>query len=165
MTIHRVDNMTPRRYFDWAITTPIMLISTIIYMDYVSDKETNGTTNKTLMGFYNENKGDILKLFVYNGLMLTFGYLGEKGIISKQIGIPIGFVFFFLSFHLIYTKYAYKSESGKNLFYFVFVVWFMYGIAAMFDPIRKNISYNMLDIVAKNFYGLFIYYKILQLRV
>ena len=165
MTIHRVDNMTSRRYFDWAITTPIMLISTIIYMDYVSDKEANGTTNKTLMGFYHENKGDILKLFVYNGLMLLFGYLGERGIISKQIGIPIGFVFFFLSFHLIYTKYAYKSESGKNLFYFVFIVWFMYGIAAMFNPIRKNICYNMLDIVAKNLYGLFIYYKILQLRV
>ena len=65
--------------------------------------------------------------------MLTFGYLGEKGIISKQIGIPIGFVFFFLSFHLIYTKYAYKSESGKNLFYFVFICWFMYGISAMFE--------------------------------
>ena len=79
MTIHRIDNMTPRRYFDWVITTPIMLISTIIYMDYVSDKETNGTTNKTLKGFYDENKGDILKLFVYNGLMLTFGYLGERG--------------------------------------------------------------------------------------
>ena len=47
----------------------------------------------------------------------------------------------------------------------VFICWFMYGISAMFDPIRKNISYNMLDIVAKNFYGLFIYYKILQLRV
>ena len=165
MTIHNINKMTPRRYFDWAITTPIMLISTIIYMDYISDKETNGTTNKTLMGFYDENKYDILKLFVYNGLMLTFGYLGERGIISKQIGIPIGFVFFFLSFHLIYTKYAYKSQSGKNLFYFVFICWFMYGIAAMFDPIRKNISYNMLDIVAKNFYGLFIYYKILQLRV
>lgn len=165
MTIHKIDNMTPRRYFDWAITTPIMLISTIIYMDYVSDKETNGSTYKTLTEFYDKNKIDIIKLVVYNGFMLLFGYLGEKEIISKEIGIPIGFLFFFLSFHLIYTKYAYKTQSGKNLFYFVFIVWFMYGIAAMFSPIRKNISYNMLDVVAKNFYGLFIYYKILQLRV
>ena len=28
----------------------------------------------------------------------------------------------------------------------------------------KNISYNLLDIVAKNFYGLYLYYKILQAR-
>ena len=27
----------------------------------------------------------------------------------------------------------------------------------------KNISYNLLDIVAKNFYGLYLYYKILQI--
>ena len=26
----------------------------------------------------------------------------------------------------------------------------------------KNISYNLLDIVSKNFYGLFIYYKVIQ---
>ena len=28
----------------------------------------------------------------------------------------------------------------------------------------KNVSYNMLDIVSKNFYGLYIYYKILQIK-
>ena len=28
----------------------------------------------------------------------------------------------------------------------------------------KNISYNGLDLIAKNFYGLYIYYKIVQLK-
>ena len=32
----------------------------------------------------------------------------------------------------------------------------------MMDVQTKNISYNLLDIVSKNFYGLFIYYKVIQ---
>ena len=28
--------MTPRRYIDWMITTPIMLLTTIIFMKYIS---------------------------------------------------------------------------------------------------------------------------------
>ena len=31
--------MTPRRYIDWFITTPTMLISTIIFMEYRKNKE------------------------------------------------------------------------------------------------------------------------------
>ena len=26
--------VTPKRYFDWVITTPVMLITTILFMDY-----------------------------------------------------------------------------------------------------------------------------------
>ena len=95
--------------------------------------------------------------------MLLFGFLGESGIIDKRIGIPIGFVFFYLSFDLIYQEYGKKSELGKKLFIFLVVVWGLYGVAAMTDLNTKNISYNMLDIIAKNFYGLFIYYIILQI--
>jgi len=32
----------------------------------------------------------------------------------------------------------------------------------LFPAIYKNITYNFLDIVAKNFFGLFLYYKIKQ---
>ena len=48
-----------------------------------------------------------------------------------------------------------KSLDGR--------VWGLYGVAAMTDLKTKNISYNILDIVSKNFYGLFIYYIILQI--
>ena len=41
-----------------------------------------------------DKKYDIIKIVVFNGLMLLFGYLGETGIISKYIGIPLGFLFF-----------------------------------------------------------------------
>ena len=164
MSIHRIGNMTPRRYFDWMLTTPIMLISTIIYMDYIYKRENEPKTKLNLMDFLQNNRINIFIIFVLNGLMLLFGYMGETGRLNKNIGIPLGFVMFFGVFYVIYHNYAVKTQGGKNLFYFVFIVWFLYGIAAMFPGISKNISYNLLDIIAKNFYGLFIYYKILQLR-
>jgi len=161
--IHNLENVTPRRYIDWSFSTPIMLISTIVFMKYQEYKENNINKSFKMIDFFKENKNNIIKIFVYNGLMLLFGFLGESGIIDKRIGIPIGFVFFYLSFDLIYQEYAKKSELGKKLFIFLVVVWGLYGVAAMTDLNTKNISYNMLDIVSKNFYGLFIYYIILQI--
>ena len=43
---------------------------------------------------------------------------------------------------------------------FLLIVWSLYGFAALLGTKNKNISYNLLDIVAKNFYGLFIYFYI-----
>ena len=36
--------MTSRRYIDWFITTPTMLVSTIIFMEYLRKKEANEDT-------------------------------------------------------------------------------------------------------------------------
>ena len=91
--------------------------------------------------------------------------MGEIGVIDKRIGIPLGFVFFYKSFEIIYTEYAVKTELGKQLFNILAGLWSLYGISAMLPLQQKNIAYNMLDIVAKNFYGLYIYYKIKQLQI
>ena len=161
--IHNLNKVTPRRYIDWTFSTPIMLISTIVFMQYQEFKEQKKDTAFRIIDFFKNNKTNIFKIFVFNGLMLLCGFLGEAGIIDKRFGIPLGFVFFYLSFNLIYQEYAKKSELGKKLFTFLVVIWGLYGVAAMTDLKTKNISYNILDIIAKNFYGLFIYYKILQI--
>ena len=96
--------------------------------------------------------------------MLFFGYLGEVNILPKYISTIIGFYFFAKSFSLIYYNYAINSKISKQLFNFLFIIWGLYGIVALFPVIPKNICYNLLDIVSKNFYGLYIYYKILQLK-
>lgn len=156
------DSITSRRYFDWVITTPIMLLSTIMFMEYESSKNVNETitTKKVLT----DNKKELIKIGLYNFGMLAFGYLGETNIISKQIGIPIGFVFFGLSFYEIWDKFAYKTEKTRNLYYFLIGVWSLYGVAAMLPVLPKNIMYNILDIIAKNFYGLYIFYEIIKLK-
>ena len=97
--------------------------------------------------------------------MLVFGYLGEINILPKYISIPIGFIFFYKSFNLIYSNYGNKSIVGKNLFIFLVIIWGLYGVVAILPVTEKNISYNLLDIVAKNFYGLYIYYKISQISI
>lgn len=156
------ESITSRRYFDWVITTPIMLLSTIMFMEYESSKKINETiTTKKVL---NDNKKELIKIGLYNFGMLAFGYLGETNIISKQIGIPIGFVFFGLSFYEIWNKFAYKTEKTRNLYYFLIGVWSLYGVAAMLPVLPKNIMYNILDIIAKNFYGLYIFYEIIKLK-
>ena len=161
--IHDLNKVTPRRYIDWTFSTPIMLISTIVFMKYQEYKETNIDRSFRIIDFFKENKINIFKIFIYNGLMLLCGFMGEAGLIDKRIGIPLGFIFFYLSFNLIYKEYAKKSKLGKKLFTFLVIIWGLYGIAAMTNLNTKNISYNILDIIAKNFYGLFIYYIILQI--
>jgi len=151
--------MTSRRYIDWFITTPTMLVSTIIFMEYLRKKEKNENI-LNIYDFLNDHMNNIIKIFSYNFLMLLFGLLGELNIIDKKIAVPIGFIFFYLSFKLIYDDYAKYTEGGKQLFGFLVSVWSLYGVAAMMPLVMKNTSYNLLDIVSKNFYGLFIYYYI-----
>lgn len=156
------DNLTRRRYIDWIITTPMMLLSTIIFMKYLELKE-NNEKNISFYESIQEEKENIKKIFVYNSLMLLFGYLGESNRINKNISIFIGFIFFSLTFKIVY-QYAKKTKQGMNLYIFLVIVWSFYGFAAMLGDINKNISYNILDIFSKNFYGLYIYYIIATLK-
>ena len=63
------------------------------------------------------NKQTILKLFVYNALMLVFGYLGETKVIPLYVSNTIGFGFFYLAFKLIYDGYAIRSKASKKIFW------------------------------------------------
>tara|TARA_B110001469_G_C9606613_1_gene301637 strand:+ start:627 stop:1313 length:687 start_codon:yes stop_codon:yes gene_type:complete len=160
-----LNKMTSRRYIDWSITTPIMLLSTIIYFKYTELKEKGTLEPFTAWDFYESNKENIHKIFLYNGLMLLCGFLSEINLIDKRIGIPLGFYFFYLSFNLIYTEYGIKTELGTQLFTILLGLWSLYGFAAILPVQQKNISYNILDIFAKNFYGLYIYYRVKQLQI
>lgn len=157
------DDMVNKRYLDWFITTPLMLLSTILFMKYNTEKEKNNSINSK--EFFKEYLKDILYIGLLNALMLLFGFLGEKKIINKNLSIIIGFIFFFLTFKYIYDKFVLNNEKNKKLFYFVFIIWSLYGVAAYFPDIEKNSCYNILDLISKNFYGLFIYYKIRQLSL
>lgn len=157
--LKNINLMTPRRYIDWFITTPTMLLSTIIFMEYLKNTETF-----TLQEFLNTHKENIILIFFSNFMMLLFGYLGEIGKMNKKRSVIYGFIPFMISFYIIYDNYAKHTDLGKKLFTFLFIVWSLYGFAALLGTKNKNISYNLLDIVAKNFYGLFIYFYILHIN-
>ncbi len=74
----------------------------------------------------------------------------------------LGFLGFGGSFYVIWDRFASKSPENYWLYGFMFVIWALYGVAAMFTPLWKNVSYNILDVFAKNFYGIFLSYLIYQ---
>ena len=161
-SLKNIKLMTSRRYIDWVITTPTMLISTLMFLKYKEYKE-NKKKSFTFSEFIKDDWINIKKIIIFNGFMLLFGYLGETNILPKHLSITIGFIFFYLSFNILY-QYAKNTSEGQKLFYFLTIVWSMYGVSATFPIVSKNISYNLLDIVSKNFYGLFIYYKVKKLK-
>ena len=93
---------------------------------------------------------------------LIFGYLGETEFINKFASLTFGFIPFILYFWLIYENYAKYSNFGKKLFYYFFIVWTFYGIVAYFPYYLRNSCYNILDLFAKNFFGLYLSYLIIQ---
>jgi hypothetical protein len=155
-----LSNMARIRYYDWFFTTPTMLISTVLYFKYEEHIQNNKPGTLDLFTVFKEEQSTIIQIIVSNFLMLLFGYLGEKNRINKKIGIPLGFIFFAITFNLIYKKYAVKSTNGKKIFNIILPIWAMYGIAAYMNDVYKNNIFNILDIFAKNFFSLFIYYKL-----
>jgi bacteriorhodopsin len=157
------EKVTPRRYIDWAVTTPTMLFTTIVYLDYIHKKEKGKDTTMKIKDFYNQHQDEIKQMFIYNWLMLLFGFLGEIGILPLYISVSVGFIFFYLSFKIIH-KYANKTEKGKNFGKLFTILWGLYGVAAILPLNEKNISYNILDIFSKNFYGIYLLFELQKVR-
>jgi hypothetical protein len=159
MNLQTVTNITSKRYFDWIITTPTMLFTLIMYLIYT---KSNNPEQLDLYKTVYENKHNIIIITILNLFMLIFGYLGETEFINKFASLTFGFIPFILYFWLIYENYAKYSDFGKKLFYYFFIVWTFYGIVAYFPYYLRNSCYNILDLFAKNFFGLYLSYLILQ---
>lgn len=152
-----VTSITARRYIDWSITTPTMLLSTVFYFEYLRNKEANPGAAITAREVLTDNSSAIGVLLAANWLMLVTGVLGELGITPLLPSNAVGFIFFGITFYQIYK---FSGTPGHHLFMFLLIVWSLYGVAAMFPVVWKNVSYNLLDIVAKNFYGIYIWWQI-----
>jgi hypothetical protein len=170
-----IENITSKRYFDWFITTPTMLFTLCIYLDYLrnenkenienytSNKHDNKSTKSSnsftvLYESFENNKETIIPIVILNAIMLLFGYLGEINIMNNYSAVFLGFLPFFAMFYIIYENYAKFTPNGETLFWYFSVVWSLYGVAAIMPYFWKNISYNILDIFAKNFFGIFLAY-------
>jgi hypothetical protein len=159
---NKVTNVTPKRYIDWGITTPTMLVTLIVYLIYLGYRNKNmDTSGLSLIGVVKDNFQSVSQILSLNWLMLIFGYLGEVNIISTVWGVFIGFIPFLIYYYVIYHKYAVMSDQGLKIFWYFFFFWSIYGIAALLPYNLKNSIYNILDLFAKNFFGLFLSYIII----
>lgn len=147
-----IQNITPYRYLDWIITTPTMLITLMAFLD--KDKNSN------LYNYIQKNKYFIIKIIVLNLIMLLFGLAGELKYLDYDSAIILGFLPFIYYFKLIHDKYIIEKTSSENLntYWFYFIIWSLYGIAAFLSYEYKNSSYNILDLFSKNFFSIFLVY-------
>jgi bacteriorhodopsin len=149
-------NITPFRYLDWAITTPTMLITLSAFLNH------DGNTTSRLSDFLSDNTRSVIKIVLLNALMLVCGLLGEFGYLSQYISTGLGFIPFALNFKNIKDSFLPSSDDFfKNaVFYWFVFFWGLYGVFAAMSYTIKNTGYNILDIFAKNFFGLFLAYVI-----
>jgi bacteriorhodopsin len=154
-------NITIFRYLDWFITTPLLLLSFILYLQYLKNqKHTNNDNISTIEIDYHK----LFIIIILNIFMLIFGILGETGKINHIIGCLLGFIPFFAMFYLIWKWYG-DYNSNKNIFTIFIIIWSLYGVIYFLPNIPKNISYNILDIIAKVGFGLLIWFEVVNLRL
>ena len=139
--------VTWSRYLDWFISTPIMLASTVLFFSHRSAND----FESPFIGLY------VYMVFVANWVMILFGFLVETGRIYRPVGLCIGSIAFITSFTSLATHVDGTDGLSQGLFWFTYAVWSGYGLAAILPYTGKNIAYNSLDIVAKNFYGVFLF--------
>ena len=153
-------NVTPTRYFDWVITTPTMLVNLIFYLVFLKHNNDNTSDKLNFFELFNKEFYTIITVLLLNWLMLLFGYLGEISFIPVFLGVFLGFIPFLIYYYIIYKKYALLSEDGFKIFFYFFIFWSLYGVAAVLPYNIKNTCYNILDLFAKNFFGIFLTYLI-----
>lgn len=156
----KVLNITPKRYLDWVITTPTMLITLSLYLIYLNKKLENKTNEIDFFTLLKDNANILIPVIILNWLMLLFGYLGEMRIIPVLLGVFLGFIPFLIYYYMIYVNYVTQNTNGYLLFWYFFFFWSLYGIVAVLPYYIKNAFYNILDLFAKNFFGIFLSYII-----
>ena len=156
----KVSNITPKRYLDWVITTPSMLITLMTYLIYLNKKVENKTNELKLFTILKENLSIFIPVLLLNWVMLLFGYLSELQIIPVLLGVFLGFIPFAIYFYIIYVNYVTQLTSESLVFWYFFFFWSLYGFAAILPYYLKNALYNILDLFAKNFFGIFLSYII-----
>lgn len=140
--------LTWTRYIDWVVSTPLMLTSTVLFFQHRKGEADLWGGVVDSLSFY--------AMLVFNWCMLGFGFLFERFGANKMLMIFAGSVALVGSFTCTATFLPENDVLSTVLFWVTYFVWSLYGVAALAETSTKNIAYNALDIVSKNFYGCFL---------
>jgi len=152
-----VDNITPNRYYDWMFTTPTMLVTLISYFIFLKYKNASiDTSTLSVSNILAQEYPVIISICILNAIMLIFGYLGEIGKLATNTSVFAGTIAFMLYFYILFKHYVQDVDGTHVMFYTFVAIWSLYGVAALLPYNWKNISYNILDLFAKNFFGVFL---------
>lgn len=156
------------RYADWVLTTPVMLISIMLFALWDADKDC--MTGDKLFS-EGSRVAALVCMVLADWLMLAIGASYEIKVewATKLLdriamcfsGLWLGFVPFIGAFAPLFTISA-SSFSGWGLtsILLTFFTWLLYGVVAIMGNVQylgeesRNTAYNVLDIFSKNAVGL-----------
>ena len=141
---------TRYRYIDWVISTPIMLTSLGMFFRYRAG-------DGVLTVF---DMSPIYVSLVLNWFMLLIGFSIESpntSELQRLIGVGFGGIALVGSFTTLSTYIQPGDLTSNILFWVTFFVWSLYGVAASLEYTPKNVMYNLIDVVSKNGYGVFLF--------
>ena len=142
-----LEKINDMRYTDWVISTPLMLLVLCMVLGY------ENKITVTLFPF--------LLILLFNFLMLLFGYIGEIGKLTKTTANILGFGAFFTMYTIIWNVYMtskIKTYQSKIIYFLFLILWSLYGVLYQTDKLTKVFGYNILDLFAKAFVGIFFWF-------
>jgi bacteriorhodopsin len=160
----QIKNITPFRYFDWMITTPTMLITLMLYLVFIRNRE-KGIVSESFLTEVKKRWIPMTQVAILDWLMLIAGYMGEIGTLDQITANIAGFLPFFMMFYIIYKNFVTDSVQGQKIFWYFAAIWGIYGVAAFMPYNIKNIMFNILDLFAKNFFGLFLAFTLYKVKI
>lgn len=140
------------RYADWFVSTPLMIISLLVFNAYTED------ASVSIPSFFASSYDETIPILALNACMLACGLcleLLDLGAAARRAVLAAGFAFFVATYAWIFASFV-ETTASAVLTGCVFVVWSGYGVAAWWEDATKQIAYNALDVVSKNVYGLFV---------
>ena len=139
------------RYVDWFLTTPLLLGSLALYLtEAPSTKDDRGIQGKQL------NSQWLAVLLVVNAAMLICGFNG-RGSPNSQAVITKPFVAGWLCFVFIAVLLIQWYYWVYMVYVFV-AVWAMYGAVYLAPVLFRESAYNILDVISKSAFGVFLYF-------
>jgi bacteriorhodopsin len=155
--------MAARRYADWFLTTPVMLFTLATFFTYEGAASAAARAAVSLGAMWRDHAEALAGMLAGNLAMLAAGLAGELGALRMVPAALVGFAGFAAAFGILWAQFASRSSRlGRAFFWVVAAVWAVYGVAFLFPPHLKNATYNGLDLVAKNFFGVYLSWKLLS---
>lgn len=159
-----VRSMALKRYADWVLTTPTMLVALAAYFQHehqTRDQMKDTDTFSSISDFWAVHRRRLGIMIGANALMLAAGAAGEFGVLSRPVATILGFLGYAVAFSVLF-QYTQGERVNLTIFWTVASVWAVYGFVYLLPTQPKNVAYNGLDVVAKNFFGLYLSTKILS---
>ena len=149
-----------KRYLDWVITTNALMFSFSFLFHFFYERQNKTEINT--QQFIRESIPKMRPIVLFNTLMLVCGYLGELNSVPRYVSFTSGFAFFFASFYYLYHYFAKYTNIGKYVFYAIAFIWSLYGVSHTLTEKWKNVSYNILDLISKNVFGVIFVFMLIH---